>query len=57
MILIIIHTLSYQEGIENMLSKNPYNGTDHYSNNRFKLQTENVHDRKNIVEYLQKLSA
>ena len=53
MILIIIHTLLYQEGIEN----NPYNGTDHYSNNRFKLQTENVHDRKNIVEYLQKLSA
>ena len=35
----------------------PYNGTDNYSNDRFKLQTENVHDRKNSVESLQKLSA
>ena len=44
MIFIIIHS-------------HPYNGTDNYSNDRFKLQTENVHDRKSIVESLQKLSA
>ena len=32
----------------------PYTSTDNYGNDRFKLQTENVYDRKNIVESLQK---